>query len=545
MFLPHQRLAAGRPVGSLRRFRRSLHHFIAVQRVAGIPGLHVPVLYLAEVDTAGEEVLRPLTSLTDYFVAHSAMSMTWMASTARALGKVYDYLRQRATYFEAPAERYINLHRVVTAEFQNHLSRGTIEIREPEGITDDTGLFWPPIASIDVAMCLMRGIHDFVGWLHSAGYGEHLQAFAQDLRAPPSNGRDAVRFLYAARYQREVSFFAATKAAWKQRRRPPGRDVFGGDSRDFAANETVRFPLRHLASLLLQGFTSRGAGGSGQGEDVAGKLATMFCGFGGLRMSEPLHLWLQDVQFVDADPVVFLHHPVRAMVVHEIHGEMTRSEYLRTFCGMEPRNHDGGKFHSGWKGIKTNSQYWAPIYWLPFHGVQEMLWSTLRTYLFDVRPRLMRQRRARGLPDHPFLLVSSGGANHEGDGTSIGDPYTRTAFRNSHRRAMARLRALRDGDPTLAIAKSLGTTLHGLRHEYGGLLEELGLSVRLRQECMHHVSPLSTLTYGQPRSESISDALNEAALRARSGEAPQASAVVHSTEAALRALLDQARGERA
>lgn len=507
------------PIGSVRRFRRALHHVIVVQRIPDIPGLEVPVLYLVEPHPEHGEVLRPLHELTSYFVAHSAMSMTWMLQRARGIGMLLDYVRQRRDHFrELAQEKFLNIHRRVSAEFQNHLVHGTVQFDE-SGARDSTDLFWPPCSSPDNVLELMRAVQDFVQWLHDDGYGDRINAIAGSDDELPHNGRDIVRFLYVARYRRNVSLLAHIKR--KRRSRLPNRNIVGRDGRTFAAPEPAQFPLQYLAPLVLEGFISApDAKQPWDREDLAGKLATLKCAFGGLRGSEPLHLWLNDVQLIDGEPVVFLQHPIRAMVIHETYGSMSREEYLRSLCGMEPRNRIGGKFHAGWKGIKCNSNWWAPLYWLPFDGIKELFWDTFQTYVFEVRPRLMWERRRRGLSDHPFLLVSSGGPNHEGDETSVGDPYTCAAYRNAWRRAMSRLRK-RYEDPALEVMKPLGTTRHGLRHLYGALLKGLGLPPDLRQECMHHISPLSQQIYGQPHNQHISAILSEAAEKARRGDFPQ------------------------
>ncbi len=52
---------------SVTRIRRGLHHHIVAQRVRSVPGLVVPVLYLAEPIAGGGESIRPLTVLVDLF----------------------------------------------------------------------------------------------------------------------------------------------------------------------------------------------------------------------------------------------------------------------------------------------------------------------------------------------------------------------------------------------------------------------------------------------------------------------------------------------
>jgi integrase len=371
---------------------------------------------------------------------------------------------------------------------------------------------------LDSAIALLRGIRDVVEWLHDNGYGDRLGDLVEAYELAPKTGRETIRFAYVAAYRKNVSFLAHIEEQGHQRS-AIRRDILGPDQRSLEAPEVIQFPRKWFAPLLLEGFASRRSSAeSDRAEDMVAKLSTAICGGGGIRRSEALHIWVSDIQLVDGKPEVFLNHPVNAKVIHETHGEMTRQEYLRTFCGMEPRNQAAGKYHAGWKGVKCNSQWWAPMYWLPFDGIPEHFWRTFEEYMYEVRPRLMRKRKARGLPDHPFLLVCAGSANQSGDLESSGNPYTYDAYGKAWTRAMSRLRA-KYGNEVPRVAKNLGTTPHGLRHLYGGLLKELGLSSPVIQECLHHISPLSQQTYTRPHSnKEVSDQLNAAAERTRRGD---------------------------
>jgi integrase len=500
------------------RQRRALHHLIVVQDISEMPGLAVPVLYLAEPDGEGGETLRPLETLTDFFIAHSAMSLTWMRDRARGLGVLFDYLRQRRSYFDEVArDPFFDVHGIVFSQFQNHLIAGTV-IFGPEGVRDDNGLFWLPSASRNNAVGLIRGIRDFVLWVSGDGHpGYRADSL---LRSPfPETGHDTVRFLRAAKHKQDKSFLAHLKPLRRQRQ-VVGSAIVGRDTRGDGIPDNVQFPREFLGRLISEGFMVRKGRAGDIHEDVTAKLATMLCAFGGLRMSEPLHLWVQDIQRVNGEPVVFLKHPVRARVDHPLFGRMDRKSYLRQVCGMEPRTQIAGRLHAGWKGIKCNNEFWAPLYWLPFPGMTDLFMETFQSYLFNIRPELMRKRADRGLPDHPFLLVSAGRSNQAREMDSTGDPYTKVGFENAWVRAMARLRKLSGNDPRLEVEKRRGTTLHGLRHLYGGILAELGMSPEVIQQCMHHLSPLSQQTYTKPRNQFVSDQLNAAMKVKETATAP-------------------------
>jgi len=413
------------PSLDLRRYRRSLHHVIVAQKIPQIPGLEVPVLYLAELGDGEKEILVPLTNLTDYFVAHSALSATWMLQCARGIGKFYDYVRQRRDYLtEVARDDLVNVHRVAMVQFQNHLAKGTVTI-DNDHVQDDTGLFWFPHSSADNSLALMRGINGFLKWLDDDGYGDRIPSGGNPDGFSLS-GRDAVRFAYVARYRHEIDFLAHIERHRRQRQ-PTSRKIVGPATRGFDAPDNHQFPRQNLNALFQDGFrTSRTPSRGSADEDLTAKLAAMLSAYGSLRRSEPLHLWVSDIQRVGGVPTVFLHNPVAAMVDHA-DGRMTRERFLQDYCQMQPRNLQLGKFHSGWKGVKCNSDHWTVLYWLPLAGVEEKFWETFQTYVSEVRPALMRKRARRGLPDHPFLLVSAGGGGRTTMETLI-QPVILTAF---------------------------------------------------------------------------------------------------------------------
>ena len=207
---------------------------------------------------------------------------------------------------------------------------------------------------------------------------------------------------------------------------------------------------------------------------------------------------------------VFLQHPEHARVTIQGHSDRTRATYLRETCGMEPRtSHSAGKYRAGWKGVACNRQFWTVLYPLPIRGLHEFVSKELEDYLFRVRPAIMRKRLELGLPDHPFLLVSPGCTDALDGFHTVGDPYTRSAFRKAWSVALRRLQT-EFADERLKVLKRFGTTPHGLRHHYGSLLRELGVSAEMIQRFMHHLSPFSQQTYTNPRSSEINDVLNTA-----------------------------------
>lgn len=118
--------------------------------------------------------------------------------------------------------------------------------------------------------------------------------------------------------------------------------------------------------------------------------------------------------------------------------------------------------------------------------------------------------RPRHLPDHPFLLVTSGrtASVHGGD---VGDPYTMSAFENSWGQAVRRIGREFDDPAMLTPRKRLGTTPHGGRHFYGRFLFSCELEGKIIQSCMHHKSLLSHEVYTRLTVSEINEILQHAA----------------------------------
>ncbi len=485
---------------------------IVIQRVAGIPGLHIPVLYLSK---AGDEGCTPVTMLSRYLEAHSARSMTWMMQPVRALGMLHDYIEQRGEQLKRLARSDgLSLPRVTMAQFKNHLVRGTMQSKAG-GVHDETGLFWNAQPTTEWTLNLLRGFQHYLDWLGEDELSRQLSI--TDENDPVPDAKRAISLAYVAKHLEKVDFLAhLDQLPDACNHRPPAisREVIGKPVRGFEIGRAIRFPEPLLAPLLHIGFKRRGRVARPDGEDTTCKLASMICAFGGIRPSEALHVWVSDVTMVDGKPVLFLHHPSASQVQLGSGHSVTRMEHLRKAYGMVPRHLDRGRLHAGWKGMALNSDHAGVMYWLPVPGVRELFWDTYIHYIAEVRPRLMIARRRRGLSDHPWLLVSAGSSNELGNVDRIGDPYTMKAFLSGWSRAIGRLRA-ELGDPTIIEAKHLGTTVYGLRHNYGGMLADAGMAKLHIQQCMHHISPESQNAYTTPLDRTVHEALTRAEAQTR------------------------------
>ena len=480
------------------RIPRGMHSFVVWQKVAGADRPELPVLYL---NTSPEVAPRPVMGLLDYAIAHPGLSRTWLLYRYRAFGSFLDFVIQRRDHYaqEAPSNPQRGLHRKIVRDFVRAMIKGTVRFG-PEGLEDATGLHWLPVG-LDEAEKRLQALRDLARWLDTEGYGDTL-AKAASLELP-SDASGALDFLYVAQVVRRISLLdflsPYKKVTARSVRDAQGRGSSKGEKR-------FPFPSRYVIPLIDRGFRTRG-----DREDATARLLAMILFFGGVRGSEPLHCWVGDFQVVDGAAVLFLFHPSESEVAPDGRARVSRRTHLAERYGLAPRT-DGlkGRSASGWKGVKADGDG-AVVYWLPVPGLPEAMAAAIQSYIVHVRAPVMRIRRSLGLPDHPYLLVSTGHADGPTHGR-IGDPYTMTAFRSAWERAVGRLRR-ETGDPALEFTKTKGTTIHGSRHFYVKFLEKAGVDGAALAECLHHLNPLSHLAYKTYSAEEVSAALNAAASR--------------------------------
>jgi hypothetical protein len=257
------------------------------------------------------------------------------------------------------------------------------------------------------------------------------------------------------------------------------------------------FPKELVAPFIMTGFDKNLQ--SFRLLDKADWTGRLFAAIsiGGGRGSESLHMWTNDLQVVNGRILAFLRHPEN---FRDQDGK-SRDRLLLERYQRPPRTKEIKRLRVGFKNPRLNVEHWAMIRWMPIDGFQEYLTDLVRDYLGSVRPEIMEKRRRHGLPDHPFLLVSTCETRKK----FIGDPFTLSAARYSWMRGIERLAA---ENPGLEYGKEFGTTRHGMRHRFGVTSDEIGRKPQDIQKDMHHRSILSTRRYTM-RSDEESNAAFE------------------------------------
>jgi hypothetical protein len=246
--------------------------------------------------------------------------------------------------------------------------------------------------------------------------------------------------------------------------------------------------------LLIEGFCRPGKGKSPYPWlrfNLRDMMTAVLLHGGGLRISEPFHIWLQDVFLDPHDP-----HSAHVRVFHPVAGsveirspltgavvEMNRAAYLELNQMGKPLNRRGRR--NGWKNnVVMKDGFYMPVYWYPTH------WGRVFKNLF-----LLYLHHCRPPSDLPWLFL-----------TEMGRPMTAKAYAEQHAAAVRRI--------GLVPRKADGTTPHGHRHGYGQRLQDAAdkglLDDKTIQLCMHHNSPLSQKVYTERQSKIVEHALLQA-----------------------------------
>ncbi len=415
--------------------------------------------------------LDALAPLVDYLIANShAKSVSWMTKLCQVVGMLLDYTATNHAHFDKP--------RGLFETFAQRVYAGTIG----EDGKDPSGLYWLPIRT-KTAKQLLNALSEFSDWMH-AEYGA----------TPLNPWREATgyeqRLNWAAFINKTHrsflghldSFLEASEAA-KQARNTRQRRTPTGDP-----GETKAFPDDRFRDLLLEGFTVPGRQDSCdivERYDWRGICITILMHWGGLRVSEPFHLWVGDVMNNPHKPdeaIVRVYHPIDGAAPKDVRGPdgrffADREAYLQArHPGYRPRHKETGNRKAGWKNPKLDdsTQNFMHVHWLPAGIGGRLFLQAWKLYMYQrARARIDAKR-------HPFLFVSFRGAQH-------GEPYTIDAYRDAHKRAVRRI--------GLVPAKLNGTTEHGHRHAYGQRNRRGKTGDIVTQKGLHHKSIESQEVY--------------------------------------------------
>ena len=116
---------------------------------------------------------------------------------------------------------------------------------------------------------------------------------------------------------------------------------------------TKAFSEEHFELLVCEGFRRRSRDSRGS-TDLRNVLITYLMHYGGLRLSEALSLWSDDVSLEAGEVIVRIYHPEYGLAPD---GKANRAAYLQSQYGLQPRNRlvkATDPLFLGWNGLITD-----------------------------------------------------------------------------------------------------------------------------------------------------------------------------------------------
>jgi len=404
----------------------------------------------------------------------------------QAVGLLIDYMAANHTAVDNPRDLFNT--------FVQRLYSGTVGV---DG-NDPSGLYWDARTPA-VVRVLVNHLSRFSDWM-ALEYGTMpLNPWRQATRAEE-------QLAWAAwQHQKNRAFLGHTMsvdvAALNISR---ARSTLLKRSPVIDHEPVKRFPTDRMVDLLFRGFIVPGKQNSPRIEErlnLRDILVTMLMHYGGLRMSEPFHLFVHDVIHDDTAPgtaLVKVYHPSLGQAPADLRDARgkpvacNRATYLRDKYGLLPRTEykSSHTLHAGWKGNPLDSkQYFMHVHWAPCWA-GELFWK-LWVFYMALRDQLN--------PNHPYAFV-----------TRDGKPYSIDAFEDAHAKAVKRI--------GLVPTKALGTTPHGHRHAYGQRLSDLQIDAIFLKTALHHKSLESQTVYTEPDRVKLNRAIAAAQARLEKAE---------------------------
>lgn len=423
--------------------------------------------------------------LLKYQITNNHKSKTWHDKLLQAVGLLFDYMNANINNYTS-AKEFFEL-------FAEAIYSGTIN---EEG-NDTSGLYWLPKKS-KTANNLLSQLSDFSDWLH-LNYGTQqlnpwrdATRYEERLKWMASINKSERSFLGHLHDIHDISETAKTVRNVINRRNPYS-----------SRNGTKSFPEEWMGKLLTEGFKKKNK--SNELDIIDGYnwrdiAITILMHYGGLRHSEPFHLWMQDVISDPNDPdmaIVRIYHPSEGKAPHDFKHPTTgkyvtdRASYLKLKYGLLPRNQysSSNKRFVGWKHPRLDDEndMYMHVFWVPQEAGHYFMYAW-KMYL--------KQRIRYGVKDtHPFAFVSF-------DPRYLGEMMPARTQTEAHDKACESI--------GLEVSKFNGTTNHGHRHAYGQRLKNAKMTPEIIQVAMHHKSEESQNVYTEPTISQVTNCLNEA-----------------------------------
>lgn len=413
-----------------------------------------------------------INSLVDYILGNGHLSSSWQRQVVQATKLLVEYMEANQHHFTDPRSMF--------QSFASRLYSGTIG---DDGL-DPSGLGWIP-ASAKTSKRHIDALKGFTDYL------------ADELGVAPMNplitaSSHDQRLNYAAWHRRnEHDFLGHIKDKSLTDTVSRARNLRGRRTLSSVDDDSIAFPERLFERFYMEGF--------GYAQDrrcaVRDQLILLMMHGGGLRESDALHLWVNDVKEDPERPgcaLVRLYHPEDGKAPDKWKsrsGKTNRAAFLRDRYALTPRNRLQGTQRVGWKTrLVDDKDNYIQVHWFPreFGLLFMKLWKIHIRYLATIER------------NHPYAFVSY-------ERNTMGKPYSLPAFNGNYERALARIGA--------SGAKPEGRSPHGHRHAFGRRLTAAGVDPFIIRKAMHHISMESQKRYTTPGISHMSLSLDAATER--------------------------------
>tara|TARA_R110001583_G_scaffold26533_16_gene95564 strand:+ start:178 stop:1512 length:1335 start_codon:yes stop_codon:yes gene_type:complete len=404
-----------------------------------------------------------LTSHVQYLYRNRVKSQSWIEKSISSVILLITYINaQNSSLLEQQKLQGIELLRNFTAA----LNLGTIDLNG----NDPSGLFWKARDPRDAQVILY-----------------HITKYTDDFgenngTKPPINlfrkaSHTEEKINWCAYYHRNEGVFLnhlENKKTVAEKMRLV-RTIQSTPSDVVITEKVTRFPEDKFEALLRHGFLKQGS----KYPDYKNQLITMLMHYGGLRLSETFHIYVNDIipDYKRNEAIVRVYHPSYGPSPEST--KCLRKTLLQEKYGLKPRNEYSKslRLHAGWKAPLINNKKYFEVIFAPASSAELFLQTWINYLRYQrVDPPINYQ--------HPFAFTNS-----------KGHPETIKNFRRMHDNAVQKI--------GLNTGKDEGGICHAHRHSYGFRLNYLGFSQVEIQKAMHHKSPNSCLVYIQPTSDDI------------------------------------------
>ncbi|GAC31323.1 site-specific integrase [Paraglaciecola polaris] len=445
-----------------------LHHVTVKQRVKLRSGKldEYIILYIKPI---GSETPIVFKELFNYFKKDGSKSTSWQRQVARSVGLFYDYC-----IVKAPVYRNDNDVADVI--------RGFVE----RSLSGDSELGWTP-SSVAVVKRNLARIIEFSKLTNEALCDELM----------PNDGKTRMKYFYRAYHVKEhvlLSHITDVKKVSASIQSQSNDHIYQFN-RTPNTRRIETFPEDLIEPLFKYGFkTSRG-------EDLGTKMITALMLFGGLRNSEPFHLWFNDFSIYPSTGTlgIFLHHPEESSCNIPPQKKMMRKEYLM-HRGLKPRNDKATSksYHAGWKDLAVDNDHRTEIRLI--HTEIETHFVGWWSEYMHLREECMKSYKEKHGSEHPFFFVKLG------DKKDLGAPLSMKAYIDALKRAFTRLRK-RGYSVEWGYEDGVGP--HPMRHWFITKLEENDVENKIIQGLANHRNILSQEIYKGATAKQIDESLSK------------------------------------